>query len=118
MEVFNRTIRSGSNKNIYDITNLTDEEPVRTHIVNTQGARDLMVAITSDKGCTIIITPIDNLDDNTALGKASNTGTIPDGGDSDRFLYASIASPKAQIVITKTESGDTASFRCIVRGQI
>lgn len=118
MEIFNRTIRSGSNKNILDTVVLTDAVTTRTHIVNTQGARDLMVAITSDKGCTVIVTPIDDLDDNTALGLASTTGTVADSGSSNRFLYESIAAPRAKVVITKTESGDMTSFRCSIRGQV
>lgn len=118
METLNRSITTGSNKNVYDTTNLTDDDPIRTHIVNTLGVRDLLTALTVDKGCTVIVTPIDDLDDDTALGKPSTTGVIADGGGSDRFLYVSIAAPRAQIVITKTESGSTTSFRCTVRGQI
>jgi len=118
MERFNRSIRSGSNKKILDTANLTDAVPTRTHIVNTKGIRDLMVAITSDKGCTVIITPIDDVDDETALGLVSSTGVVADGGSSNRFLYESITAPKARVVITKTESGSTTAFRCSIRGQV
>lgn len=95
---------------------LTDAAPSFTQIVNTQTARDLVVALVADKGCSVVITPLEDLDDDAALGKPGETGYLADGGGAERFIYEKIGAPRAKIVVTKTEAGDGAATLIRVRG--
>jgi hypothetical protein len=103
---------------------LTDAAPTQTAIVYSGLSRDLLVDLAADKGCTVVITPLlDNEDDSaldneddSALGKPGDTGTLADGGGAERFLYESIGAARAKIVITKTEAGDATATLIVVRG--
>ena len=97
-------------------TDLTDAAATLTQIVNTKDVKDLVVDITTDKGTTVVITPILSATDDTQVGPVSTTLTIADGGGTDRARYSNISAERAKIVVTKTEAGSTTSFFVSVRG--
>ncbi len=109
-----------STKNLFDSGSfddlqLTDTDPTYTVQVKTESVTDLFVDVISDKGATLFITPlVSDIDD--LEGAESESTTIDTGGGSVRAKYSSIAANKALITVTKTESGDTTTFRLIVRG--
>lgn len=99
-----------------DTTQLTDAAATHTFFVPTRGAGTVSVSVVSDKGLSVVIYPVLFDDDQTSLGKASDTGTIADGGGSDEFRYTNFAAPMAKVVITKTEAGSTTDYMATIRG--
>jgi hypothetical protein len=99
-------------------TELTDAAPQYNAVVMTSGYQDLTVDVITDKGGTLIITPILDVDDEATLGAVSDTLTVADGGPSGRAIYASISAPKAKVLFTKTEAGTTSGFKVSVRGTL
>ena len=69
-----------------------------------------------DKGGTVVVYPLPDVDDLTVLGEASTPLTIADDGESGRATYTRIAAPNAKIVITKTQAGSTTSYMLSIRG--
>jgi hypothetical protein len=117
MESINAPTMVGSNLKKMDKEEITDAVPLREHIVNTQLAHDLVVDVISDKNCDVVITPIIDIDDDTSSGGVSETGTVT-ADESARFVYSGIGAAKAKVSITKTGSGDTSGFCCVIRGQV
>lgn len=109
---------AGSSLIDYSVTELTDGATQYNAVIFTVGYTDITVDVITDKGGTLIITPIIDVDDDTSLGKPSDTLTVADGGPSDRAIYSSISSPKAKILFTKTEAGTTSGFVLSVRGTL
>lgn len=97
-------------------TDLTDAAATLSQIVYTKNIADVVVDVTTDKGLTVVITPILSATDDTQLGPASTTLTIANGGGTDRARYTNISAERAKVVITKTEAGSTTSFLASVRG--
>jgi len=98
-------------------TELTDGAAMATLIVPTQHVKDLVIDVVSDKGGSVVVTPLPDHDDTSVLGEASTTGTLTNGGPSGRFKYSDIAAPNTKVVFTKTEAGTTDGFTLSVRGQ-
>lgn len=107
---------SGSMLLLDDSTQLTDAAAIHTHIIDTKAAGSLVIDVIADKGLTVIVTPLPVESDNSVLGKASDTLTIADGGDTDRVIYTGIAAPRAKVVVTKTEAGSSTTYRLTARG--
>lgn len=97
-------------------TVLTDLAPTIEYTVQTTYITDLVVDITIDKGATVVITPLLDVDVLATTGVPSATLTIAVLGDTDRAIYTKIASPYAKVTVTKTEAGDTSSFFLSIRG--
>lgn len=111
--------------NLLDLSRklLTAAEPIYSEILLCGHCNDIMVDVIADKGCTVVITPVVDLDDNTSTGKPSDIGVLANGGPSDRFTYGGltggkIAAPKVQVVVTKVEAGDCAETIISVRGMV
>jgi len=100
-----------------DVTTvLTDASPTVTYTVKTVYIGNLMVDLSMDKGATMVITPLPDVDNLATTGLPSDTLTIPDGGGTDRAIYTAIGAPYAKITVTKTEAGSTTSFLLSIRG--
>jgi hypothetical protein len=95
---------------------LTDTSPIVTAIIDTKNVEDIMVDVVTDKGSTIVITPILNSSGTPVLTDPSDTVTISNGGGSERVVYSRIMAPRAKVVVTKTEAGDTSDFVLSIRG--
>ena len=95
---------------------LTDGAPSVTRIVGTPSVEDVIIDIITNKGLTAVITPILSDTDDSVLGKPSTTLTIAPGGGADRAIYSKISAKKAQVVVTKTESGSTSGFVLKISG--
>lgn len=102
-------------ESLYD-TEITDAAATVTRYYDVSKVEDVVVDVTSDKGMTIVITPVLSSDDNTVLGKPSSTLTIPDLGATDRAIYSKIAAKRCQVLVTKTEAGTTSGFGLKVIG--
>lgn len=99
-----------------DTTTLTDASPTLTKTIDTQYITDLVADLTMDKGGTLVITPLLDVDDLLIAGEASTTLTLSTGGGTARGIYSKISAPYAKIVVTKTEAGDTTDVLLSVRG--
>ena len=101
-----------------DTVLLTDASPTRTYTIGTGAINDLVGFIRADKGCTLIVYPLPVLDSDVR-GKASTTLTIADGGVSvyEPWRYSEIGSPRADVVVTKTEAGDMTVYGFTARGR-
>lgn len=111
---------AGSNLLALNRTLLTDAAPDYSAILACGHCNTIVVDLVADKGCSVIIIPVLDVDDDTALGKPSDTGVLPNLGGSERFLYSAIGAPKVKVVISKTESGTccNASLRCAGRPDV
>jgi len=98
-------------------TVLTDASSTYTTTVDTLASKDILVDIVATKGCTVVVTPVLNTDGTAIEGTDSDTGTVADGGSSGRFVYSDFGSPRAKVVVTKTELGDMTSFSLSIRGR-
>ena len=101
---------------IPDTDVVTDAVAVRNYYFNTSNFSSIIIDVITDKGTTIVVYPLPLEDDLTVVGKASDTTTIADGGDSERMKYTDIAAPNTKITVTKTEAGDMASYLFSVHG--
>ena len=99
-----------------DNTVLTDASPARTLIVSTRNIDSLVVDVVCDKGCSLVIRPLPDIDDPMVKGESSDALTVADGGGAVRGRYTDIGAPAAEIVVTKTESGDMTAMLLAVRG--
>jgi hypothetical protein len=97
-------------------TELTDGSPVATITTTTDLVNDVIVDIITDKGGTLVITPLIDSDDLGVEGEPSTTLTIPVSGGVKRDSYTKIAAPNTKIVFTKTEAGTTSGFLLFVKG--
>lgn len=100
----------------YYTTEMTDAAATVTRYVDTKDITDVIVTVSTDKGSTIVITPVLIRSDNAVVGPASDTTTIANGGDTIDATFSRIGSPKAKVVVTKTESGTTSGFCMTIRG--
>ena len=97
-------------------TELTDGSPTATITIRTDLVVDLVIDIVSDKGGSLVITPLPDDDDLLVLGEASTPLVIADLGETRRAIYTKISAPNSKIVFTKTEAGTTSGFLLSVRG--
>ena len=103
---------------IPDTTVITDGTPSRTYIMGTGAINDLAGFLLADKGCTLTVYPLP-VAGSTVRAKASTVLTIGAGGvtESEPWKYSELGTPRAEIVITKTEAGDMTAFNFTVRGR-
>ena len=101
-----------------DTVVLTDGAATRTYIVGCGAVNDLAVFLLADKGCTLEVFPLPVVG-SAVSAKASETLTIADGGVTvyNTARYSEIGSPRAKIVVTKTEAGDMTSYGFTARGR-
>ena len=115
----NRNSFTGSNLIVLNKDLLTDTNLTFDEIVFCAHSNNLLVDVIADKGLTVVITPVLDIDYDTTLGKPSDTGTLADGGgpdDAERFIYSTTGAPKARVLVTKTEAGDATKTVITVRG--
>jgi len=98
-------------------TLLTDASATFSQIVDTSNVATLVVDVNIDKGSTIVVTPVLSDTDDTRLGKASVTTTIPVSGSIERVIYNDVLSLRMKVVITKTEAGDATTTQITITGQ-
>lgn len=96
-------------------TELTDAAATLTRFVDCSRVEDVVVDIKTNRATTVVITPVLS-DDNTYVGKASDTLTLTTGGGTERAIYSKIGSKRAKVVATKTEAGSTTGFRLLISG--
>ena len=103
---------------VTDEENLTDAAATRTYIVGSGAVNDLLGFLLSDKGCTLTVYPLPFVD-STQRGTASTVLTIADGGvtEAATWRYSELGTPRAEIVVTKTEAGSTTSYGFTARGR-
>jgi len=102
---------------LYDPTiQLTDAEPTVTRYVQCNKVQDVYVWVESDKGLSIVITPVLDSQQNI-LGPPSSAEVIAPGGGSALAAYSYIGSTKAMVVVTKNEAGSTSTFNLYVTGR-
>lgn len=101
---------------IPDTNIITDTEGSRTYYFNTDNLSSIVIDIISDKGSTIVATPLLIQNDWSVEGKPSDTLTIASGGGVDKMKYSDVTAPNIKIVVTKTEGGDMASYTFSVHG--
>lgn len=104
------------NLDYHHTVELTDAVPSVTRIVECEKEKDLFAFVTIDKGATVVITPLILKDNDTVVGPVSTTLTFADGGGTDVALYSRIGTPRAKVVVTKTEAGTSSGFTLDIRG--
>ena len=97
-------------------TVLTDAEPTIEYTVNTLYITDIVVDLTVNKGTTLVITPLLDVDVLATAGPPSTTLTIPDLGGVGRAIYSKISAPYAKVTVTKTEAGSSTALFLSIRG--
>jgi hypothetical protein len=125
-ESINAVINVGSNLKTLDTTSVLAAGATKTYNVNTQGTNTLIVDISSDQDCEVVITPVLDLDQDAEdkssiasnlLGPASDAGPVTAGAAAG-FSYATTGAPRMVIEVTSTGSSDTTSYTCSIRGQV
>lgn len=103
---------------ITDEENLTDGTPSRSYFVGSGAVNDLLGFLLSDKGATLTVYPLPFIDSNQRA-TASEVLTIADGGVTEAapWRYSEVGTPRCEIVVTKTEAGDTTSYGFTARGR-
>ncbi|KFZ25658.1 MAG: hypothetical protein KQ78_02151 [Candidatus Izimaplasma bacterium HR2] len=101
---------------IPDTEVLTDAAATRDYYFNTTNFSSIIVDIITTRGATVIVYPLPLEDNLTVVGKASDTTTIADDGDSERVKYSDVAAPNTKIVVTKTQAGDMTNYVFSVHG--
>lgn len=87
-----------------------------TIVVDSEKYTDVVVDVVTDKGTSIVITPVLNYSGNLINGEDSATTIIPNGGRAQRVIYSKISAPRCKVTVTKTESGSTSNFVLSIRG--
>lgn len=101
---------------IPDVSVLTDASPTRDYYFNTTNFSSIVIDAVTDKGATVVATPLILENDLTVEGKASDVTTIADGGAAERMKYTDIAAPNTKVTVTKTEAGDMTTYVLSVHG--
>ena len=103
---------------VTDEEGLTDAAATRTYIVGSGAVNDLLGFLLVDKGCTLTVYPLPFVG-STQRGTASTVLTIADGGvtEAATWRYSELGTPRAEIVVVKTEAGSTASYGFTARGR-
>lgn len=101
---------------IPDAEVLTDAAATREYYFNTTNFSSIIIDIITTRGATVIVYPLPLEDDLTVTGKASDTTTIADDGDSERIKYSDIAAPNTKVVVTKTQANDMTNYIFSVHG--
>lgn len=97
---------------------LTDASPTYSVTKDAAHVGDLMVDMVADKGCNVVVTPVHVADDDSEFdGLAGDALAIADGGGKVRGKYSDLGAKKVKVVATKTEAGNMANFKLIVRGR-
>ena len=95
---------------------MTDAAATREYYFNTTNFSSIIIDIITTRGATVIVYPLPLEDDLTVTGKASDTTTIADDGDSERIKYSDIAAPNTKVVVTKTQANDMTNYIFSVHG--
>ncbi len=96
----------------------------KTYNVNTQNTATLVVDIVADQDCSVVITPILDIDEDSASPAAALTGSPSDTGSVTRrhprraFPTAPSAPPRALVQVTNDGASDTTTYTCSIRGQV
>ena len=86
---------------------LTDASPTYSAYVQTDRITDFVLDINTDKGTTVVFTPILSETDLTKTREDSITGVVSDGGEKAPFTYSKLKAPQLLVTVTKTEAGDS-----------
>jgi hypothetical protein len=114
----NGNLDNSAGQFITDEENLTDGTPARSYIVDSGAVNDLLGFLLSDKGCTLTVYPLP-FAGSDQRATASEVLTIADGGvtEAATWRYSEVGTPRSEIVVTKTEAGDTTSYGFTARGR-